>query len=178
MVKKACISFLIIGIIFLSGIGLTSQKSGQEKKYLRIHIRANSNLSVDQQVKYLVKDKVVEFLTPYIALCDTKQKAENMLCSNLENIEKVATSVLRTNGFNYSVKASVKNEQFPTRYYQDLCLESGFYDALILELGKAQGDNWWCVVYPPLCFTGKGQNYKYKSKILDIISDFFNKERK
>lgn len=177
MIKKACISFLFIAIIFLSGIGLTSQKSGQEKEYLRIHIRANSNLSVDQQVKYLVKDKVVEFLTPYIAECNTKQKAENMLFSNLNQIEKVATTVLRANGFNYSVKASVKNEQFPTRYYQDLCLESGFYDALILELGEAQGDNWWCVVYPPLCFTGEGKNYIYKSKILDIISDFFDKER-
>ena len=173
MIRKACISFLIVAIIVLSGISLTSQKSGQEKEYLRIHIRANSNLSVDQQVKYLVKDKVVDFLTPYIAECNTKQKAQNMLNSNLSKIEEVALRVLRANGFDYSVKASVKNEQFPTRYYQDLCLESGFYDALILELGKAQGDNWWCVVYPPLCFTGEGQNYKYRSKILDIISDFF-----
>ena len=172
MIRKACISFLIVAIIVLSGISLTSQKSGQEQEYLRIHIRANSNLSVDQQVKYLVKDKVVDFLTPYIAECDTKQKAENMLYNNLDNIEQVALMVLRANGFDYSVKASVKNEQFPTRYYQDLCLKSGFYDALILQLGEGKGDNWWCVVYPPLCFTGEGQNYKYKSKILDIISDF------
>ena len=176
--KKACISFLIIAIIVLSGIGLSSYHSGQKTEYLRIHIRANSNLSVDQQVKYLVKDKVVDFLTPYIAECDTKEKAQSMLNNNLQNIEGVALSVLRSNGFNYSVKASVKNEKFPTRYYQDVCLESGFYDALILELGEAKGDNWWCVVYPPLCFTGEGQNYKYKSKILDIIFDFFNKEKR
>ena len=176
--KKACISFLIIAIIVLSGIGLSSYQGGQKTEYLRIHIRANSNLSVDQQVKYLVKDKVVDFLTPYIAECDTKQKAQYMLNDNLKNIESVALSVLKANGFTYSVKASVKNEKFPTRYYENLCLESGFYDALILELGKAQGDNWWCVVYPPLCFTGEGQNYKYKSKILDIIFDFFNKEKR
>ena len=178
MLKKACITFLIIAIIVLSGIGLLSYQGGQKTEYLRIHIRANSNLSVDQQVKYLVKDKVVDFLTPYIAECNTKQKAKAMLKNNLESIEKVAKSVLMANGFTYSVKASIKTENFPTRYYQDLCLESGFYDALILELGKAQGDNWWCVVYPPLCFTGEGQNYKYKSKILDIIFDFFNKEKR
>ena len=176
--KKICISFFIVAIIILSSIGLNLPESEVRTEYLRIHIRANSNLSVDQQVKYLVKDKVVDFLTPYIAECNTKEKAEAMLNDNLKNIESVALGVLRSNGFNYSVKASVKNENFPTRYYQDLCLESGFYDALIIELGEAKGDNWWCVVYPPLCFTGEGQNYKYKSKILDIISNFFNKEKR
>ena len=84
--KKTCISFLIIAIIVLSGIGLSSYQGGQKTEYLRIHIRANSNLSVDQQVKYLVKDKVVDFLTPYIAECDTKQKAQSMLNDNLKNI--------------------------------------------------------------------------------------------
>ncbi len=175
--KKVCISFLIIGIIVLSGIGLWSYNTQTHKEYLRIHIRANSNLDCDQQVKYLVKDRVVSFLTPYIAECDTKQKAENMLKDNLGAIEREAERVLRKNGFNYSVKASLKNEQFPTRIYDGVCLDSGFYDALIIELGSGKGDNWWCVVYPPLCFTEGGQGYYYKSKILDIINDFFEKEK-
>ncbi len=175
--KKLCITFLIIGIIVLSGIGLLSYQEQPHKEYLRIHIRANSNISSDQQIKYIVKDKIVDYLTPFIAECDTKQKAENMLKNNLFGIEQVAKSTLRQNGFDYSVKASVKREEFPTRVYDGVCLESGFYDALIIELGSGKGDNWWCVVYPPLCFTKSGQGYVYRSKILDIINDFFNKEK-
>ncbi len=175
--KKVCISFLIIGIIVLSGIGLWSYQAETHKEYLRIHIRANSNLECDQQVKYLVKDEIVKFLTPYIANCNTKQKAQEMLEKNLTNLEKVGERVLRKNGFNYSVKASIKNEQFPTRKYDGVKLDSGFYDALIIELGSAKGDNWWCVVYPPLCFTDESQSYQYRSKILDIINDFFKKEK-
>ncbi|MBO7149862.1 MAG: stage II sporulation protein R [Clostridia bacterium] len=175
--KKLCITFLIIGIIVLSGIGLLSFGEQPHKEYLRIHIRANSNISSDQQIKYIVKDKIVAYLTPFIAECDTKEKAENMLQNNLFGIEQVAKTTLRQNGFDYSVKASVKREEFPTRVYDGVCLESGFYDALIIELGSGKGDNWWCVVYPPLCFTGGGQGYVYRSKILDIINDFFNKEK-
>ncbi len=175
--KKVCISFLIIGIIVLSGIGLWSYQPKAHSEYLRIHIRANSNLDCDQQVKYLVKDEIVKYLTPYIAECNTKQKAQNMLEKNLSNMQTVAKNVLIKNGFDYSVKVALKTEQFPTRVYDGVRLESGFYDALIIELGSAKGDNWWCVVYPPLCFTGESQGYYYKSKILDIINDFFKKEK-
>lgn len=176
--KKVCISFLIISIIVLSGIGLWSSNAKPNQEYLRIHIRANSNTAQDQQVKYLVKEKVVEYLTPQIALCDTKEKAQNMLDKNLEKITEISEQVLKENGFSYKVKASVKRENFPTRVYKDLCLESGFYDALIIEIGSAKGDNWWCVVYPPLCFTGEKGDSVYRSKILDIINDFFYKEKK
>ena len=119
--KKVCISFLIIGTIVLSGIGLWSYKTETHSEYLRIHIRANSNLDCDQQVKYLVKDKIVSFLTPYIAECNTKQKAEQMLKDNLEKIQKVAEQVLRQNGFDDSAKVQVKNEKFPTRIYEGVC---------------------------------------------------------
>ncbi len=175
--KKLCITFLIIGIIVLSGIGLISFEEQSHKEYLRIHIRANSNLSADQQIKYVVKDKIVDYLTPYIAECETKKEAQNMLNANLFSIEQVAKGVLLQKGFDYSVKASVREENFPTRVYDNVCLESGFYDALIIELGSGKGDNWWCVVYPPLCFTGEGRSFVYRSKILDIINDFFNKEK-
>ena len=175
--KKFCIVFLTLAIIILSGIGLSLPESKTETEYLRIHIRANSNTTVDQSVKYKVKEKVVEFLTPFIAVCDTKVKAEKMLYDNLENISRVATNTLKENGFNYLATAKVKNEKFPTRGYGRLTLESGFYDALIINLGSGEGDNWWCVVYPPLCFTGEGVRYEYRSKIKDVINDFFKKEK-
>lgn len=171
--KNFCITFFIIAIIVLSGVGFTT-KAEPQKEYLRIHIRANSNDYLDQTVKYQVRNAVTEFLTPKIAECDTKKKAETLLSSNLTEIEKVANAVLKENGFNYKSKASVKNELFPTRKYDDLTLDGGYYDALIIELGEGDGDNWWCVVYPPLCFVGDGVEYQYKSKIKEIIDHFFN----
>ena len=174
--KKYCISFLIVGIIILSVMGINLTSTNQHTEYLRIHIRADSNLPEAQAVKYKVKDAVVQFLTPYVAECDTKKKAEKLLADNLDKIESVADRVLAENGYSYKSKASVKNECFPTRVYGGFQLESGFYDALIIELGSGLGDNWWCVVYPPLCFTDGGSGYVYRSKIINIINEFFNKE--
>ena len=172
--KRMCITFFIIAIIVLCLISVNLPQT-TEKEYLRIHIRANSNDEPDQTVKYLVKSAVIEFLTPKIAECDTKQKAESMLIDSLSDIEAVANEVLKSEGFDYTSKAGVRNENFPTRKYGDLTLDGGFYDALIIELGTGTGDNWWCVVYPPLCFIGNGTGYRYKSKIKEIIDSFFNK---
>ncbi len=173
--KKFCISFLGILIICLSIIGIfATDKQTVNTEYLRLHVRANSNEVIDQEVKYQVKDAVVEFLTPVVAECTTKDKAEKLLSKNLPNIERVCDQVLKKEGFNYTSKASLKEEEFPLREYDGVTLEEGIYKALIIELGSGEGNNWWCVVYPPLCFTGEGTGYVYKSKILQIIDDFFN----
>ena len=173
--KKFCISFLLLAIIVLSMMGTFIEETAPTNEYLRIHVRANSNDQVEQAVKYKVKDAVVEFLSPIIAECTTKQKAQTLLTQNESAIKSVADKVLKQNGFNYQARVSVKQEIFPTRVYNGVELKSGIYDALIIELGSGQGDNWWCVVYPPLCFTGEGTSYVYRSKILQIIRDFFDK---
>jgi len=174
--KSVCISFLIVAIIILSVTGVYLNSDTPNCEYLRIHVRADSNLEKDQAVKYKVKDAVVEYLTPFISECDTKKKAQTLLTSRLDEIERVADKVLEENGFDYRCTPNVRNEKFPTRVYGDLELKSGFYDALILELGSGHGDNWWCVVYPPLCFTGEGKNYVYRSKIKEIIDEFYKKK--
>lgn len=171
--KKTCISFFALAIIILSVAGLCATRELPQTEYLRIHIRADSNDEKAQAVKYLVKDAVIEYLTPYVAECDTKIKAKTLLVDRLEDIERVADNVLKENGFDYKSRANVKNEKFPTRVYGNFTLDSGFYDALIIQLGSGKGDNWWCVVYPPLCFTGDvGAGYVYKSKIYEIIRKF------
>lgn len=174
--KKFCISFTLFLIIILSAaaVGFYPQAE-KHTEYLRIHIRADSNEQQAQSVKYKVKDAVVTYLTPYIAECDTKRKAEETLTKKLPEIEAVADKVLIEQGFDYKSHAKINTEEFPTRNYGDFTLEQGFYDALIIELGSGKGDNWWCVVYPPLCFTGSGTNYVYKSKILEIIKNFTEK---
>lgn len=149
-----------------------------EQSYLRIHIRANSNLNVDQNVKYEIKDEVVSFLTPIIANCSSIDEVKNALNSNKESIKSVCDSILSKNGFNYVANVKIQNEFFPTRAYGEYVLEADFYDALIIELGNASGDNWWCVVYPPLCFLNSKDlsttNIVYKSKIYELINKFFN----
>lgn len=144
-----------------------------DNDYLRIHVRANSNSQIDQSVKYIVKDEVVRFITPYAAQCTDKDKAMEIISSILPEIEEVCDRTLRANGFSYTSKASVRAEQFPTRVYGDLTLENGIYDALIIELGSGSGDNWWCVIYPPLCFTSGTASVQYRSAIMDIINKFF-----
>lgn len=175
--KKCCISFLIFAIIILSVAGLRLSGGQTHTEYLRIHIRANSNAEIDQSIKYRVKDAVVKYLTPFVAECKTKSQAENMLKQRLLSVNAVADGVLSQNGFDYKAKSSVRREEFPTRFYGKYELERGFYDALVVELGSGEGDNWWCVVYPPLCFTGEGYGFVYKSKLKEITDSFFKKEK-
>lgn len=169
--KNLCIGISLIAIILLGAFALKDGKENEE--YLRIHIRADSNDSVDQRVKYLIKDEVVLYLTPLIEKIDSKENAERILTESLTDIEKVCDRVLCEKGFTYKSKASLRVEEFPTRTYEDLTLPQGFYKALIIELGSGKGDNWWCVVYPPLCFSSTAK-IKYKSLIMEGIDKIFS----
>jgi stage II sporulation protein R len=175
IMKKFCITFLVLFIILLTAvIATTTTTQTAQQDYLRIHVRANSNSDADQSIKYLVKDDVVTFLTPYVAQCNTLEKAQATLGGLLGDIEKVCNQTLSAHGFSYTAHASIRNENFPTRVYNNITLEAGIYSALIIELGEGVGDNWWCVIYPPLCFTAGNGNVTYRSLIYDIISKFFN----
>jgi stage II sporulation protein R len=168
--KKIIIVVLIFTIGGLMAFGLLNKKETSE--YLRIHIRANSNSEIDQSVKYLVKDAIVEVMIPFLSECETKSEAESTISKHFDLIEKTANQILAANGFFYTSRAHIATEEFPTRDYNGFVLEKGFYDALILELGEGKGNNWWCVVYPPLCFLNNnpsGEGVIYKSKLVEII---------
>lgn len=172
--KKFCISLFLISIIILT-VTVSNGKTFDASNYLRIHIRANSNSVEDQNVKYEVKDALVKYLTPYLSKCNTKKDATSLINRKRNELTQITNSVLQKNGFTYTGKVAVENQEFPTRVYEDLTLEKGYYDAVIVELGRATGDNWWCVVYPPMCFTGNESGIVYKSKILEIINEFRSK---
>lgn len=168
--KKVCIVLSICLLI----VAILLFMPGSETKYIRIHIRANSNSIQDQQIKHEIKDSVCEFLTPLFLDCGEIEKAEKILSANLDNIERIVDSLLLSKGFTYKSSAKLNNEYFPTRSYKDLVLDSGYYDALIIDLGEGKGDNWWCVIYPPMCFADNTKNIVYKSKLLQIISKIFD----
>jgi stage II sporulation protein R len=145
----------------------------EQNAYLRIHIRADSNEEKAQAVKYQVRDNVVEYLTPLVANYQTKAEAMQGVAAHLDEIAQIATKTLEEQGFSYGAEAELKKESFPTRIYGEFTLPAGEYSALILQLGAGKGDNWWCVVYPPLCFAAPtGKNVIYKSKIKEIIQNF------
>ena len=169
--KKACISFLgILIIIALAAIFAGKGESKTETEYLRIHIRANSNDPADQSVKYEIKDLVVSYFTPLVENVTTKQQAQKIFESEKSNVNALIDGFLKKKGFAYKANTIIKNELFPTRVYDDVTLNAGYYDAVIIELGDAAGDNWWCVVYPPLCFTK--EKVTYRSYIVDFIKGF------
>lgn len=148
-------------------------KSSDNNDYIRLHIRANSNSEYDQSIKYTVKDRVVEYLTPVSREITSKESMYSVLSDNLPKIKQVVDNELKKLGQSYKSNVKLTKEEFPTRTYQDVTLEGGIYDALIIELGTGSGDNWWCVAFPPLCFNGKengSDTVRYKSK----IAEFFN----
>ena len=162
------ISIIAIVLIFVF-TPLTGSSS--EIEYLRIHIRANSNSVEDQTVKYRVKEEVVDALIPLLSEIGSFKQAKTTIEQNYSLIENVANNVLKQEGFTYKSNAKIENEYFPTRSYENITLEEGYYDALILELGSGEGENWWCIVFPAFCFTKsqKSDNIVYISRIWDII---------
>lgn len=168
---KYLIGFVSIFSLILVFVSCPLSGVEKEVQYLRIHIRANSNSVQDQNVKYKVKDEVVSALFPHLSQIQSFEDAKIFIENNFEMIENVANRVLEKEGFSYTSSASLQNEHFPTRVYEGLTLEEGDYDALILNLGSGNGDNWWCVVFPAFCFTSStksGQN-EYISAIWEII---------
>ena len=177
--------FFIIGavaIIALAGTGLVNPNNNtREQDFLRLHIRANSNLAADQNVKYLVRQQIVNELTPAFAGVTSKAHAMDILAENLTAITDTTNAVLADNGFEYTARAAIKSEHFPTRVYTttgiQMTLPEGTYDALVIELGAGAGDNWWSVVYPPLCFLenniGGTEGVRYRSKLHELIARHF-----
>ena len=165
-----CVFSLIMLGVLMACAPIFSQSA--ETDYLRIHIRANSNSAEDQRVKYLVKDAIVESLIPLLSEAQTKQEAKSIIENNISYLNSVADAVLESEGFDYQGKTRIATEEFPTRVYDDITLPAGEYEAVILDLGSGEGDNWWCLVYPAFCFTKSenSTNYVYISKIWEIIN--------
>ena len=118
----------------------------------RLHVIANSNSKEDQNLKYLVRDELISYMNTLCSNVSSKEQAIAIANEHLDDFQKVANEVISKNGFNYSAKVQIGNFAFPTKTYGDISLPAGYYDALKVELGKAEGKYWWCVMFPSLCF--------------------------
>lgn len=118
----------------------------------RLHVIANSDTDIDQNLKYKVRDSLLEYMNSISVNCSSKQEAIDLVTKNQDNFKNVALQTIYNEGFSYDVNIEIGNFEFPTKYYGDISLPAGYYDALKVEIGEAKGQNWWCVMFPSLCF--------------------------
>ncbi len=198
--KKFLSIFAACTIIFFAAYGIVRTSLHEEMeiydKTLRLHVPANSDSDVDQAVKLKVRDAVIDYLKKPLADCKTKEEAVEKVQSLTDEISKEANKVLKANGMDYTSKVSVVKEEYPRRDYEDISLPAGVYTSLKIELGKAEGQNWWCVLFPQVCigsakptetlaevgFTPnqirlltKHEDYEYvvKFKLVEIVQSIF-----
>ena len=120
--------------------------------FFRLHIIANSDSDSDQALKLKVRDNIINYMNTLTYSNLTKEQAMNLTQKNISNFQKIAEETIKNEGYSYPVKIEIGNFYFPTKVYGNLSLPAGFYDALKIEIGEASGQNWWCSLFPPLCF--------------------------
>ncbi len=131
---------------------LTLLQEDLAKQILRFHVLGNSDSEEDQTVKLYVKEGLMTYLTPLLKECTHKEDTIKVLTAHLNDIEAEATRLLAVNGYYYGASVTLGKSTFPIKVYGDLTLPAGEYEALKIELGKAEGRNWWCILFPNLCF--------------------------
>ena len=145
---------LIIGFVLYFAFSITyfSSVSGEiRENVVRLHILADSNSKIDQEVKLKVRDALLEKNTQLLSNKVTPENAEEYFKQSKDELEKCANEVLKENGFDYTAKITLGKEYYTTRVYEDLTFPAGTYTSIKVVLGSGEGKNWWCVMFPPLC---------------------------
>lgn len=202
---KKWLGFLMAAVMLVAAF-MILPIHGEAELYdnvIRLHVLANSDSKEDQALKLLVRDAVVEKTKTIFKNVDNRKQAEAILRQNLPVIEQTARDALRAAGAENTVTVELGQESYPTREYERLAFPAGEYLSLRVMIGEAEGKNWWCVLFPPLCLTAataqseqetetvclsaglSGEQYrmiadtdetKYKLrfKILEVAEEFFH----
>ena len=180
--RKILLAFLLTGALCIPLFSGCAAKTGP----LRLHVVANSNSAEDQAVKLAVRDNLLEYSGQAMEKADSAEEAEEYVLGHMAEIENNARSVLAQNGFDYGATVSVGEFYFPKKSYGDTVYPAGNYQAVKIVLGAGEGNNWWCVIFPPLCLIAvpedeedkpaaeddrDDQNIRYKS----IFAEWFGK---
>ena len=156
MRKKIILSAIII---VAARIGFKSYQKHEIQqsiahKILRFHVLANSDSDADQNVKKQVRDAVGTYLRPYLEECSNMEMTREVVNEHMQEVIEVSKDVLIDNGFTYNVTAEITHTDFPEKVYGEYTFPAGEYEALEIRLGNGEGHNWWCVLYPNMCFKG------------------------
>lgn len=169
-VIKALIFIFIACIIYA-----TTTQNQIADSVVRLHIVANSDLDADQALKLEVRDAILDYMKTRYPNGASKAEAANYLKSNLNKIEEIASQVLAGNGSTYKVSANYGVYPFPTKEYHDVSLPAGSYEAVRVELGLAEGENWWCIMFPPLC-VADASSLKFEEDAMSQLKDGLSEE--
>ncbi len=203
---KKLIIALGIGLVFTFIFGGQSEADTLQEdiasKIIRFHVLANSDSEEDQALKLKVKETVVNYISEYLNKELTLEESKQIINEKMDDILNVASGVISEEGYDYNVSAEVTTCYFPIKQYGDVTLPAGNYEAFRIEIGGAEGKNWWCILYPPLCFvdvtygivpddskqllknildedeydaiTGNGENTEYRFKIFSFLNNIFD----
>ncbi len=204
--RKFFKNFMILSILFILFFAITAYSyatnisEGLSEDIFRLHILANSDSDEDQALKLKVRDAVLAHMKTLTKNTSDKQSVIEMSKTHIVDFKKIAEKVIQENGYQYNVNIEIGNFYFPTKYYGNISLPAGNYDALKIEIGEAKGQNWWCSLFPPLCFVSissgivdkEGEEYlkenlseeefaiisssssevEFKFKIIEMINEF------
>ncbi len=161
--KKGCrLLICLFSVLAVSAIVVMSSikinideclvQAGIASNIIRFHVRANSDTDTDQQLKIKVKNEVVSYIKPFLENSPSIDTSREILSQHIEDIKDTALDTIHKEGFNYNVNVYFEQSYFPMKTYADVTFPPGEYEAFRIDIGEANGKNWWCVLYPPLCF--------------------------
>ena len=130
-----------------------STQESLEGGVIRLHVRANSNLTEDQQLKLKVRDRILAQTKDMAKGVSDVKDAQKLIEDNLPSLKDAAMDEINLHGYDYPVNIEFGKSKFPARTYGGITLPAGTYKALTVNIGTGEGENWWCVMFPPLCFT-------------------------
>ncbi|MDK0863839.1 stage II sporulation protein R [Clostridium perfringens] len=184
---KKILSVLILGVmcLFIVGsslntrqaLGVTEENIVEDisEKLIRFHVLANSDSDIDQDLKLRVKDEVLKYISPILNESQSLEESREILKREDKNIIKIAEDYIKSQGFDYTVETTLTRENFPVKEYGNIVLPQGEYEAYRILIGEGKGQNWWCVMFPPLCFIDvtKGQVAydETEEKMKDVLSE-------
>lgn len=154
--KKICVLAGLLISLVVTGIVVNTKQSQMQRELaeevFRFHVLANSDSEKDQALKMQVKEAVIAYMKEEIPQSDSVETTKAWARGHLNAIENLAEAVIREEGYDYLVDAEVTTCDFPDKTYGDITFPAGRYEALRIKIGEAKGQNWWCVLYPNLCF--------------------------
>jgi stage II sporulation protein R len=159
---KKAILFVCLSL-FLSGLCFTLECSAEKvqlrENIIRLHVVANSDSAADQAQKLRVRDAIIDYLSQILADTRTAGQAEAVISANISHLQSVAEAQLRKENSSYKVAVRLSEESFDIRHYDTFSLPSGVYTSLRIEIGDAEGKNWWCVAFPSLCMPASSEEF-------------------
>lgn len=156
--KKTFIAIITIFLAFItiSIYGSEFKTSFMQKriadKLIRFHVIANSDLNYDQKLKLKVRNEVLKYMTPKLKNSKSIDESRKIITENDSEIRKISERVIKENGYKYTLNTTLSHENFPVKTYGSITLPAGNYEAYRIIIGEGKGQNWWCIMFPPLCF--------------------------